>query len=186
MGQADSPLEQIRFAHSKQNILCPHGTNAADTSLSPHSIHSRCCPADCNLELQVTELMPFAAFKPTNDAILMPFDISPLFLQLNDANNESVGLTDAAGDELEPMMLGVGIDQIFGDSPMPSSISAAVLSFRFQMLISSGSVMIALLEDVDDVELFDEHVDDPADDGIALVTPISFWPITFEQAATLL
>lgn len=38
----------------------------------------------------------------------------PLHLQLKEASNESVGLAEAAGDELEPMMLGAGIDQIFG------------------------------------------------------------------------
>lgn len=61
------------------------------------------------------ELMtPFMLFKPTNWFMLIPFAVIALFLQLNDASNESVGLTDAAGDELEPIKLGVGIDQIFG------------------------------------------------------------------------
>lgn len=54
----------------------------------------------------------------------------PLFLQLKEASNESVGLADAAGDELEPIMFGAGIDQIFGcgESPSPSSISTGVVS----------------------------------------------------------
>lgn len=47
--------------------------------------------------------------------ILMPFGCIPLFLQLNEASNESVGLTDAVGDALDPNDCpGVGIDQIFG------------------------------------------------------------------------
>lgn len=55
-------------------------------------------------------------FKPTNVFKLMPLAFNTLFLQLNDASRDSVGLTDAAGDELEPMRLGVGIDQMFGYS----------------------------------------------------------------------
>lgn len=102
----------------------------------------------------------------------MPLDIMPLPLPI-DANNESVGLTDAAGDDREPMMLGVGIDQMFGDSPSPSSTSMDDGSLRFQMLINSGSVITALFDDVDDDdELVDEHADDPVDDGIIPPLPL--------------
>lgn len=61
-------------------------------------------------------MTPFMLFNPTNVFKLMPLAVNALFLQLNDASRESVGLTDAAGDELEPMRLGVGIDQMFGCS----------------------------------------------------------------------
>lgn len=127
IGHADSPLAQIRFAQSKQNILWPHGTKAALTSLSPQTMHSRCCEPFTLFEpphkmvptpfiLPFIEFTtPFILFKPTNWLILMPFGCIPLFLQLNEASNESVGLTDAVGDEVDPNDCpGVGIDQIFG------------------------------------------------------------------------
>lgn len=47
------------------------------------------------------------------------------------------------------------------------------------MLINSGSVMMALFDDVDDVELFEEQVDEPADDGSMLTTPTSFLTVMF-------
>lgn len=125
-GHAASPLSQIRFAQSKQNILWPHGTKAALTSLSPHTMHSRCCgpliffvphkivPTPFMLPF-MEFTTPFILFKPTNVLMLIAFGCMPLFLQLNEASNESVGLTDAVGDELDPNDCpGVGIDQIFG------------------------------------------------------------------------
>lgn len=126
IGHADSPLAQIRFAQSKQNMLWPHGTRAALTSVELQTIHSRCCgpftPFDPHKIVPTPFMLPFIAFttpfilfKPTNVLILMPFACIPLFLQLNEASRESVGLTDAVGDELDPNDCPcVGIDQIFG------------------------------------------------------------------------
>lgn len=126
IGHADSPLAQMRFAQSKQNMLWPHGTKAALTSLSPQTMHSRCCDPvtlfDPHKMVPTPFILPFIGFttpfmlfKPTNALILIPFGCMPLFLQLNEASSESVGLTDAVGDELEPNDCpGVGIDQMFG------------------------------------------------------------------------
>lgn len=40
-GHCDSLDSHTRLAHSKQNILCPHGISTPVTSLSPHTTHSR-------------------------------------------------------------------------------------------------------------------------------------------------
>lgn len=81
------------------------------------TIQSRCCADVIFLvphkivptPLFAPPIFPFIGFtvplfNPTSALMLIPFAESPLFLQLNEASNESVGLADAAGDELEPVL----------------------------------------------------------------------------------
>lgn len=93
---------------------------------------------------------------------------------------ESVGEADAVGDEREPSSEEFWRDQmLMGDeSPMPSSQSIEFsLPIVFHKSINSGRIIIeADLEDVDEPEDDELHVEEPVDDAIwALVL---YWLIS--------
>lgn len=85
-------------------------------------------------------------------------------------SSESVGDAEAVGDEREPRSDEFWSDQmLMGDeSPMPSSQSIEFsLPMVFHKSINSGRIIIeADLEDVDEPEDDDEHVEEPVDDAI--------------------
>lgn len=100
----------------------------------------------------------------------MPFTFVP------PVNRESVGDADTVGDDREPSSDDeLGNDQILiGDeSPMPSSQSIEFsLPIVFHRSINSGRIIIdADLDDVDEPDDDDEHVDEPVDDVIC--TPVA-------------
>lgn len=148
------PDEQTRVAQSMQNILCPQGTNAAVTSLSPHTKHSRRHKAAAAAtafaaNILTVVLLPVLPLPPTP----LPFPPTPFEEEFDEPlvppNNESVGLTEVDGEQREPNALVTGRVQIFGDSPSPSSTSMESPKL-FHMLISSGWLRAALFEEVDD------------------------------------
>jgi hypothetical protein len=83
-------------------------------------------------------------------------------------SNESVGEAETVGDEREFKSDEFGNDQMLigEESPMPSSQSMEFsVPTVFHKSINSGRIIIeADLDDVDDPDDDDEHVDEPVDD----------------------